>query len=158
MDAENKGPAAAGAGVSEPTVIETGGRLAAPRLGRREMELLIHLCDGLSMKETADEMGLTHATVKRYAHFLYGKLGVGTCHAAVAMAFRTGLVGYNGTPAVEPIDRPRTVVEALLRKRDALLLRAFRIDCQILATKLASKEWVSAIYGTRQTSLVRPGE
>jgi len=53
------------------------------RLSRRERQLLGHLADGRSLKESADAMGLAFHTVASYTKKLYRKLGVNSAREAV---------------------------------------------------------------------------
>lgn len=61
-------------------------------LTRREAELLVLLGDGLAPRQAAGKMGLSHETVRTHTRNLYRKLGVNERGAAVAVAWREGLV------------------------------------------------------------------
>jgi DNA-binding NarL/FixJ family response regulator len=61
-------------------------------LTRREAELLTLLGEGLSPRQAADKMQLSWQTVRTHMRNLYRKLGVGDRAAAVAIAWREGLV------------------------------------------------------------------
>jgi two-component system nitrate/nitrite response regulator NarL len=64
----------------------------APRLTRRELEILRLLADGLSAGEIADRLLLKVTTVKTHVRNLYEKLGVSDRAEAVARAMRVGLL------------------------------------------------------------------
>jgi LuxR family maltose regulon positive regulatory protein len=66
-------------------------RLVEP-LTDRELEVLALLRERLSNKEIAHRLGLSPATVKRYAVNVYGKLGVGRRSDAVIEADALGIV------------------------------------------------------------------
>ena len=61
-------------------------------LTRREAELLTLLGEGLSPRQAADKMQLSWQTVRTHTRNLYRKLGVSDRAAAVAIAWREGLV------------------------------------------------------------------
>jgi len=61
-------------------------------LTRREAELLTLLGQGLNPREAADELGLSFETVRTHTRNLYRKLEVSDRAAAVALAWREGLV------------------------------------------------------------------
>jgi WD40 repeat protein/serine/threonine protein kinase len=61
-------------------------------LTRREQEILQRIIDGLSNKEIAQELFLTHATVKWYVTQLYSKLGVRSRMQAIIRARELRLV------------------------------------------------------------------
>jgi DNA-binding NarL/FixJ family response regulator len=73
--------------------IDMGG-WAGAHLGltRREAELLTLLGEGLSPRQAADKMQLSWQTVRTHTRNLYRKLGVSERAAAVAIAWREGLV------------------------------------------------------------------
>lgn len=73
--------------------IDMGG-WAGAHLGltRREAELLALLGEGLSPRQAADKMKLSWQTVRTHTRNLYRKLGVSDRAAAVAIAWREGLV------------------------------------------------------------------
>ncbi|HZA79510.1 MAG TPA: response regulator transcription factor [Acidimicrobiales bacterium] len=73
--------------------IDMGG-WAGAHLGltRREAELLTLLGEGLSPRQAADKMKLSWQTVRTHTRNLYRKLGVSDRAAAVAIAWREGLV------------------------------------------------------------------
>ena len=61
-------------------------------LTRREAELLSLLGEGLPPRDAALRMGLSPETVRTHTRNLYRKLGVNDRAAAVAIAWREGLV------------------------------------------------------------------
>jgi DNA-binding CsgD family transcriptional regulator len=61
-------------------------------LTRREAELLTLLGEGLSPRQAADKMDLSWQTVRTHTRNLYRKLDVNDRAAAVAVAWRKGLV------------------------------------------------------------------
>lgn len=63
-----------------------------PQLSPREREVLTLAAEGFSSSETAAQLHLSVATVKTHLVRLYGKLGVSDRAAAVAEAFRRGLI------------------------------------------------------------------
>jgi DNA-binding NarL/FixJ family response regulator len=70
------------------------GRWAGAHLGltQREAELLTLLGGGFTPEQAADEMQLSWQTVRTHTRNLYRKLGVNDRAAAVAIAWREGLV------------------------------------------------------------------
>jgi DNA-binding CsgD family transcriptional regulator len=70
------------------------GALAAPpqALTSREREVLQLAAEGLSGPGIADELVISHATVRAHFRNIYEKLGVGERPAAVATALRLGLI------------------------------------------------------------------
>lgn len=72
-----------------------GGLSGGPgRLGltRRERDVLRCLVDGLPYKQVADELGISHNTVRSHVRSIYGKLQVQNVAQAVGRALREGLV------------------------------------------------------------------
>ena len=61
-------------------------------LTRREAELLALLGQGISPGEAAEQLGVSSETVRTHTRNIYRKLGVGDRAAAVAVAWREGLV------------------------------------------------------------------
>jgi DNA-binding NarL/FixJ family response regulator len=61
-------------------------------LTRREAEILTLLGQGQSPRRTAEQLGLSFETVRTHTRNLYRKLDVGDRAAAVAVAWREGLV------------------------------------------------------------------
>ena len=67
--------------------------LLAPALvTARELEILRHAAEGESVREIAERLVISPATVKTHLQNIYGKLGVNDRPAAVAVALRTGLI------------------------------------------------------------------
>lgn len=64
----------------------------APLLTAREREILRLSAEGLSVKQCAETMHLSQATIKTHLQHAYEKLGVSDRTAAVAKALRTGLL------------------------------------------------------------------
>ena len=67
-------------------------RSERPLLSPREREVLTLAAEGLSSGATAARLHLSVATVKTHLVRLYAKLGVSDRAAAVAEAFRRGLI------------------------------------------------------------------
>ncbi len=61
-------------------------------LSDRKQEFLELCCSDLSYEQIAQQLDVSHASVKRYAEELYAHFGVRTRHALVAHAFRMGLI------------------------------------------------------------------
>jgi DNA-binding NarL/FixJ family response regulator len=62
-------------------------------LTRREIEVLELLVDGMTNKEIADALFVTHNTVKRHLKSIFSKLEVNTRAAAVSKAMHAGMTG-----------------------------------------------------------------
>jgi DNA-binding CsgD family transcriptional regulator len=84
-------PAGAAVAASE-TQASTRRLVAAPRLTRREAEVLGLLAQGLSNRELAAVLWLSERTVERHITGLYRKIGVERRAEATAFALRHGLV------------------------------------------------------------------
>lgn len=67
-------------------------RGAVATLTEREREVLRHLCNGGSAADIGRQLFLGSATVRTHLSRIYEKLGVSGRAAAVAVAFRTGLI------------------------------------------------------------------
>jgi two-component system, NarL family, nitrate/nitrite response regulator NarL len=67
-------------------------RAEHPPLTAREYEVLALAAEGLSASAIADRLFLSPATIKTHLAHLYDKLGVSDRTAAVAVAFRRGLI------------------------------------------------------------------
>ncbi len=78
----------AGASTETPT----GDPAAAMLLSRREREVLALIADGLSDREIAERIVVSHHTVHRHVANIRHKLGSGSRAAAVAEAARLGLL------------------------------------------------------------------
>jgi DNA-binding NarL/FixJ family response regulator len=68
------------------------GRPSGP-LSQRELEVLELVADGSTNRDAAARLFISEATVKTHLLNIYAKLGVGDRAAAVAEAFRRGLLG-----------------------------------------------------------------
>lgn len=65
---------------------------AVDGLTPRERDVLLAIARGGSNQDVADELGLTHATVKAYVHDLLTKLGCAGRSQLVVLAYEAGLV------------------------------------------------------------------
>ncbi|HET7071301.1 MAG TPA: helix-turn-helix transcriptional regulator, partial [Nocardioides sp.] len=76
--------------------VPTGARASTRQhplgLTRREDEVLLLLCEGLTNEEIADRLVLSSRTVDHHVSAVLAKLGVGSRGAAAAQARRRGLV------------------------------------------------------------------
>jgi DNA-binding CsgD family transcriptional regulator len=66
--------------------------LGSQRLSERELEVLALAAEGYSGPQISERLFVSPATVKTHFEHIYEKLGVGDRAAAVAHAFRTGLI------------------------------------------------------------------
>jgi LuxR family transcriptional regulator len=71
--------------------VEMAQRLESP-LTRREMEVILHLADGLTSNEIAKTLEISNHTVDWYINGLQEKLNAKNRQHVVAIAFRLGLV------------------------------------------------------------------
>lgn len=62
------------------------------RLSKREMEILTLIANGLAQKQIASELNISIYTVAEHIHNLYEKLNVPNAPAAVAKAYKDGLL------------------------------------------------------------------
>ncbi|MEV0386265.1 response regulator transcription factor [Nonomuraea sp. NPDC050643] len=88
--------AARGEAVLSPSVAtRLLGQVRAPAdpLSARELEVLRLIADGATNREAAARLFISEATVKSHVLHIYAKLGVNDRAAAVAVAFRRGLLG-----------------------------------------------------------------
>ncbi|MDH6110738.1 DNA-binding NarL/FixJ family response regulator [Kitasatospora sp. MAP12-15] len=67
-------------------------RGGSPSLSKREIEVLQLLADGLSNRQISARLFISEATAKSHLTNIYGKLGVESRGAAVAVALRQGLL------------------------------------------------------------------
>ena len=91
--------AARGEAVLSPSVAtRLLGQVRAPvdALSAREMEVLKLIADGATNREAAVRLFISEATVKSHVLHIYTKLGVNDRAAAVAEAFRRGLLAVDG--------------------------------------------------------------
>jgi DNA-binding NarL/FixJ family response regulator len=79
------------------------------KLTQRELEVLLHVADGLSNAEVARRLWISVATVKFHLTKTYEKLGVTNRTGAVRWAQRHGLLTPDARPAPRPERRPATV-------------------------------------------------
>ncbi|MEV5895609.1 response regulator transcription factor [Nonomuraea fuscirosea] len=87
--------AARGEAVLSPSVAtRLLGQVRAPAdpLSARELEVLRLIADGATNREAAARLFISEATVKSHVLHIYAKLGVNDRAAAVAVAFRRGLL------------------------------------------------------------------
>ncbi|MFU8870563.1 response regulator [Micromonospora sp. SL4-19] len=87
--------AARGEAVLSPSVAtRLLGQVRAPAdpLSARELEILRLIADGTTNREVAARLFISEATVKTHVLHIYAKLGVNDRAAAVAVAFRRGLL------------------------------------------------------------------
>ncbi|MFG1945787.1 response regulator [Nonomuraea sp. NPDC048826] len=68
-------------------------RTPADPLSARELEVLDLIAQGTTNREVAARLFVSEATVKTHLLHIYAKLGVNDRAAAVAVAFRRGLIG-----------------------------------------------------------------
>ncbi|MGI5267628.1 response regulator [Nonomuraea sp. CA-218870] len=68
-------------------------RTPADPLSAREIEVLDLIAQGATNREVASRLFISEATVKSHLLHVYTKLGVNDRAAAVAVAFRRGLIG-----------------------------------------------------------------
>ncbi len=64
----------------------------SPEISTAEHKILLLLADGLGNKGICARSGLSVKTVKNHLYKIYKKLGVQSRSAAVAQAFRRGIV------------------------------------------------------------------
>lgn len=91
--------AARGEAVLSPSVAtRLLGQVRAPAdpLSARELEILRLIADGATNREAAAQLFISEATVKSHVLHIYAKLGVNDRAAAVAVAFRRGLLSVDG--------------------------------------------------------------
>lgn len=89
----------------------------------REREILELLRGGLSQREIARRLGLSHATVRGHAHNLYRKLGVSSAAQAVASADPEPLPPFTGA-YLDALDRHLADGSDRAAERDLVLAGA----------------------------------
>ncbi len=67
-------------------------------LTRREYEVLVKLAEGLSTQAIADDLFISHVTVRNHVARILVKLQVHSRLAAVALALRNGLLARRSRP------------------------------------------------------------
>lgn len=72
--------------------------LSGKPLRPRELEILIGFARGLTGAEIGLELGIQAATVKSHARRIFIKLGAHSRVQAVAIAWRTGVLGLDDLP------------------------------------------------------------
>lgn len=93
-----------------PTAFSAAGLAAAlarrkrttgrPFLSPREAEVLLLLCEGLSVPAVAQKMHISRSTAKSYVARLYQKLGAANRAQALMAAVRHGLIGDGPEPSL----------------------------------------------------------
>lgn len=63
-----------------------------PEITRRELEVLMHLADGMTSNEISSVLGISRHTVDWYMAGIQEKLGARNRQHAVAIAFRSGMI------------------------------------------------------------------
>lgn len=61
-------------------------------LTARDVEILRHAAEGLTVRMTAERLGVSTATIRTHLENIYPKLGVSDKAAAVATALRLGII------------------------------------------------------------------
>jgi DNA-binding NarL/FixJ family response regulator len=84
--------------LSPPVATRLLGQVRTPvdALSARELEVLTLIADGATNREAAAKLFISEATVKSHVLHIYTKLGVNDRAAAVAEAFRRGLLAVDG--------------------------------------------------------------
>jgi DNA-binding NarL/FixJ family response regulator len=76
-----------------PVLLRTGdGAESARRLSRREADVLQLMADGASNQEIAEQLHLSHHTVRNHVQHIFARLGAHSKLEAVAIGLRRGLV------------------------------------------------------------------
>ena len=63
------------------------------KLNHREVEVLVHLCDGMQNKEIAGRLNLTPATIDFHRQSIYKKTGISSVALLVKYAIQHGIIG-----------------------------------------------------------------
>jgi DNA-binding NarL/FixJ family response regulator len=69
-------------------------------LTNREFDVLLQAANGCNRTEIANNLGIMHSTVSSYLKQIYKKLSVRNRSAAVAVAFKRGLINLDSAKAV----------------------------------------------------------
>lgn len=77
--------------------LKTGQRKAEPsiKLSKREREVITRIAEGAVQKEIAGQLGLSIYTINEYIASIYKKLNVHNAPAAVAKAYKTGILPHS---------------------------------------------------------------
>lgn len=59
-------------------------------LTAQQMQVIVHVCKGLSNKEIACHLNTTEQVIKNYLRIAYQKMGVSSRHAAMVYAIKAG--------------------------------------------------------------------
>lgn len=62
------------------------------KLSKRERQVLVLMCEGMSDRMIGDQLSISHTTVKKYATQIFNKFGVNNRTEATALAIRKGLL------------------------------------------------------------------
>lgn len=65
------------------------------RLSKRELQIIMHICEGKTTLEIANNLNLSKHTVESHRTNIFSKLDVRNSIELVALAFRVGLVNPN---------------------------------------------------------------
>nr|WP_316656902.1 LuxR family transcriptional regulator [uncultured Gellertiella sp.] len=79
--------------LEEPSLTPQIADQVGPEITRRELEVLIHLADGLTSNDISRLLDISRHTVDWYMSGIQAKLGARNRQHAVAIALRTGLIG-----------------------------------------------------------------
>lgn len=96
--AEMQSPGAERTGASGAPLVEAPGggggnpRPECPSLSAREIEVLTLLAEGLSTKELARKLGISHFTARNHIQNILVKLGLHSKAQAVSFAFKQGIL------------------------------------------------------------------
>lgn len=131
---------------STPTVRATDAK-GFNLLSAREMEVVRGLSEGLTNREIADQMGLSHHTIKNYVFRIFEKLGVSNRVELLFMTLsRTGTQAAAPEPSTTVDDREKpSDIEAYTRERFPisyiLLARKYRDGRDVQQDLVASYMW-----------------
>lgn len=65
---------------------------APVHLTPRERQLIVALSEGMTRREIATEWGVSNGTIQNHMRMVHVRLGVKTSAAAIAVAFRLGML------------------------------------------------------------------